>query len=199
MYVFTCLRVCEVRCCTSCVCAARSVCTFLSRTRDTECMITKESTPPFPDGSDHALSRPFLPTSPEKHERVPRLPLSPLMLPRSDCPVGFSQTRSSLKVSQPCGLKNDPLCSRPLRASSHLENRERATSALPTVSGGLRGFTRRLHLSCTAEAFTCPTTLDRPSRLDFLRSCLWDSVPGVPDSFVEFPPLLRCLFLPRVH
>ena len=37
--------------------------------------------------------------------------------------MGFSQTRNSLKVSQPCGLKNDLLCSRPLRACSHLENR----------------------------------------------------------------------------
>ena len=62
-------------------------------------------------------------------------------------PFGCSQTRNSLKVSQPCGLKNDLLCSRPLRACSHLENRERAAHALPTVSGGLRGFTRRLHLS----------------------------------------------------
>ena len=89
----------------------------------------------------HSL-RPSLPTPPESHERVPRRPLSPLMLLRSDCPVGFSQTRSSLKVSQPCGLKNDLWYSRPLRSCNHLENRERATSALPTVSGGLRGFAR---------------------------------------------------------
>ena len=38
--------------------------------------------------------------------------------------MGFSQTRNSLKVSQPCGLKNNFLCSGPLRACSHLENRE---------------------------------------------------------------------------
>ena len=42
--------------------------------------------------------------------------------------MGFSQTRNSLKVSQPCGLKNDLLCSRPLRACSHLENRELSCS-----------------------------------------------------------------------
>ena len=31
-------------------------------------------------------------------------------------PLADSQTRCPLEISQPCGLKNDLLCSRPLRA-----------------------------------------------------------------------------------
>ena len=90
------------------------------------------------------------------------------MLLRSDCPAGFSQTRSSLKVSQPCGLKNDLLCSRPLRAYSHLEHRDASRSGIahcvrwvarlyqkPSLSchrwvmtGQDDWTSRRLHLSC---------------------------------------------------
>ena len=38
-------------------------------------------------------------------------------------PLADSQTRCPLEISQPCGLKNDLLCSRPLRACSHLCSR----------------------------------------------------------------------------
>ena len=99
----------------------------------------------------------FLSTSPESQERVRRLLLSPLLLLRSDCPVGFSQTRNSLKVSQPCGLKNDLLCSRPLRACSHLENRQLSRSG------------RLCQVGCATvpEDFTCPLSLDETGKFDW--------------------------------
>ena len=103
----------------------------------------------------------FLSTSPESHERVPRLRLSPLMLLRSD--VGFSQTRNSLKVSQPCGLKNDLLCSMPLRACSHLENRELSCSGKTSLV--LCRWVTQASSTGLPKAFSCPATLDRPGRL----------------------------------
>ena len=84
-------------------------------------------------------------------------------------PSADSQTRNSLKVSQPCGLKNDLLCSMPLRACSHLENRERVAPAEPTVSGGLRNFTSNPHYPVnrwvmTGQVLTgLPDTLTIPS------------------------------------
>ena len=110
----------------------------------------------------HSL-RPFLPTTPEWQERVPRLHLSPLMLLRSDCPVGFSQTRNSL-------------CSRPLRACSHLENRELSHFCIAhcvwwvawlyqKTSLVLSRWMRQASSTGLPEAFTCPATLDRPGRL----------------------------------
>ena len=67
------------------------------------------------------------------------------------------ESRNSLEVSQSCGLKKRPLvqqtssgpaatCAADLFGpSSHLENRERVAPAEPTVSGGLRNFTRSHH------------------------------------------------------
>ena len=125
--------------------------------------------------------------------------------------MGFSQTRNSLKVSQPCGLKNDLLCSKPLRACSHLENRELSCSGrahrvrwgcatLPEdftcpVSLGDTGQvgpgTRSLHLSChtgQARSTEICTNNQKPSLarstglFELLAACLL------------FPPLLRIMF-----
>ena len=89
--------------------------------------------------------------------------------------MGFSQTRNPLKVSQPRGLKNDLLCSRPLWACSHLENRElshfciahcvrwvarlyQKTSLVPYR------WVRQASSTGLPEAFTCPVPLNRPGR-----------------------------------
>ena len=90
--------------------------------------------------------------------------------------MGFSQTRNSLKVSQPCGLKNDLLCSRPLRACSNLENRELSHFCIAhcvrwvawlyqEISLVLSRWMRQASSTALPEAFTCPATLDRPGRL----------------------------------
>ena len=105
-------------------------------------------------------SRPSLLGFPGEHGRVPRRILSPPMLLVLTALCADSQTRCPLEVSQPCGLKNGLLCCRPLRARQSLvqltslgqavtwSTVTRVALAEPTVSGGLRDFTRRLHLSC---------------------------------------------------
>ena len=95
---------------------------------------------------------------------------------RSDCPVGFSQTRNSLKVSQPCGLKNDLLCSRPSRACRHLENSKLGHLRIAHCVRWVAWLYQKTSLvlyhwvtqaSSTGlrEAFTRPATLDKPGRL----------------------------------
>ena len=108
------------------------------------------------------------------------------MLLRSDCPVGFSQTRNSLKVSQPW-LENDLLSSRPLWACSHLENRELSCSGrahcvrwvaqlYQKTSLVLSRWMRQASSTGRPEAFTCPATLDRT---------------GLPEAFICPVPLDR--------
>ena len=74
------------------------------------------------------------------------------------------ESRNSFEVSQSCGLKNDHLCSRPLRVA--------ATCAADFSSGP--AVTRRTVNGCYGRAhcatglpedFTCPVTLDGPVRL----------------------------------
>ena len=118
MYVCVCSRVyVSVRCG-----AARSRCAppFLQSAWSQRSLLT-----PFPNGSDHALSLPVSSHFPGVAREGPEA--APLTSPASTfwlSPSADSQTRNSLKVSQSCGLKNDLLCSKPLRACSHLENRE---------------------------------------------------------------------------
>ena len=162
-------------------------------------------------------TRPSLLGFPDKHGRVPRQLLSPPMLLFGLSPMADSQTRCPLEVSQPCGLENDLLCCRPLRAWQSLVQQTSSGPAvtlmhrdvsrssrahcvrwvarlyqMPSLSyhrwvmTGLDNWTsRRHHLSRTLwtgqyiwapEAFTCPVTLDRPGRLDFVkttRSLYW--------------------------
>ena len=119
-------------------------------------------------------------------------------------PLADSQTRCPLEISKPCGLKNDLLCSRPLRAYSHLEHRDVSRSGRahcvrwvarlfqkPSLSrhrwvmtGQDDWTSRSLHSPISdgpgrlgARSLHSPVSLDRPGRLDFLRSCLWDLVP----------------------
>ena len=89
----------------------------------------------------------------------------------------------------------------PLWACSHVENRERATSALPTVSGWVAWLDQKTSLvlsrwvtqaSSTGlpEAFTCPATLDRPGRLggrSLHSSCLTGQArsTGLPEAFTR--------------
>ena len=87
-------------------------------------------------------------------------------------------------VSQPCGLKNDLLRSKPLCACSRLKNRD---SSRPRIDHRVRWVVQLyqktslilyrwvVQASSTGlpEAFTCPATLDRPGRLDLSRSSLW--------------------------
>ena len=168
---------------------------------------------PFPNGSDHALF-PSVPCRPPQGSMrgsrgypshlscfyvlaVPlrltaRLGNSLCSRPlRANSHLENRESRNSLEVSQSCGLKKRPLvqqtssgpaatCAADLFGpSSHLENRERVAPAEPTVSGGLRNFTRRLRLSSSRwvgqasstglpEAFTRPAALGRPGRLDFV-------------------------------
>ena len=56
---------------------------------------------PLPKGVSMHSSRPVLVDLPKSRERVPRLHFSPSAPLHSDCPVGSSQTRISLEVSQP--------------------------------------------------------------------------------------------------
>ena len=92
-----------------------------------------------------------------------------MMLLRSDCPVGW---------------KNDLLCSRPLRACSHLENRELSCSGRAHCVRWVAQLYQKTSLvlcrwvtqaSSTGlpDAFTCPTAFGWPGRLDFLRTCLF--------------------------
>ena len=83
----------------------------------------------------------------------------------------------------PCGLKNDLLCSRPLRACSHLENCELSRFCIAhcvrwvaqlhqKTSFVLSRWMRQASSTELPEAFTCPATLDRPVRLDFQKPSL---------------------------
>ena len=88
----------------------------------------------------------------------------------------FSQTRNSHKVSQPCGLKDGLLCSRPLWACSHLENRELSHFCIAhcvrwvarlyqKTSLVLYRWVTQARPTGLPEACTCPATLDRPNDL----------------------------------
>ena len=101
--------------------------------------------------------------------------------------LGERESRNSLKVSQSCGLKNDLLCSRPLRAQQPLVQQTSSGPAVTwrTVNELLRqsplcqvgcatfpeDFTRpyrwviRASATGLPEDFTCPVTLDGPVRL----------------------------------
>ena len=125
---------------------------------------------PLPDGSDHALFPSASCRPPQNRTRGSRGYTS--HLPR----LLHSQTRNSLKVSQPCGLKNDLLCNRPLRACSHLEHRELSCSGRAHCVTWVAQLYQKTSLvlcrwvtqaSSTGlpEAFTCPATLDKPGRL----------------------------------
>ena len=133
------------------------------------------------------------------------------MLLRSNCTVGFSQTRSSLKVSQPCGLKNDLLCSKPLWACSHLENRDASRSGIahcvrwvaqlqqqPSLSHLFRWWQARIWLDFQKPSLSHLFRWARSTGLETLSleslTRFGDAVPGVADSLVEFP-LLRAASL----
>ena len=124
--VYVCMHVC-VHCASvsvqrsvahECVRAARSQCPrqcVFFRTGEIECMFAESSLTPFPKGANMHSSCPtgfYLAWCSTSGSRG--FSSSPLVLLRSDCPVGFSQTRNSLKVSQPCGVKNDLWRSKPL-------------------------------------------------------------------------------------
>ena len=150
MYVCMCSRACVTEmwwCCAPRVRAARSQCTSLfyadGRRREHDhckaqgrlCDTSLLSL----TGVIMPSSRPFLVDLPRVAREGPEA--TPLTSHASTfwlSPSADSQTRNSLKVSQPCGLKNDLLCSRPLRACSHLENREPRNSLKVSQSCGLK-------------------------------------------------------------
>ena len=115
-------------------------------------------------------------------------------------PLADSQTRCPLEISQPCGLKNDLLCSRPLRAYSHLEHRDVSRSGRAHCVRWVARLYQKPSLSChrwvmtgqddwtsrslhsplslceigqfdwTSRSLHSPVTLDRPGRLDFVKT-----------------------------
>ena len=90
MHVLTFLGVCEVRCCTFVrVCWTPSACTslFTDKGVQSACSLKSLLTLSPKGTSMHSYNIFF--SSPELRESVPRLPLSPLTLLRSDCPVGL--------------------------------------------------------------------------------------------------------------
>ena len=122
--------------------------------------------------------------------------------------MGFSQTRNSLKVSQPCGLKNDLLCSKPLRAFSHLENRELNHSCIAHCVRWVAWLYQKTSLvlsrwmrqaRSTGLCVQIARSLHSSNRFRLARSTglfetlslesltrFWDSVPGVSDSSHPF-------------
>ena len=126
MSMFMCLSVSAVPCNTVLVCAARSWCDDLFF-MDGGCRVhdrKRVNYLPSLTGAIMHPSRPSLLGFPGESWKGPEAtPLtshaSLFWLP----PLADSQTRCPLEISQPCGLKNDLLCSRPLRAYSHLCSR----------------------------------------------------------------------------
>ena len=135
------------------------------RTGDVECIIT--------------LRTVSLRPPPEQQERGPEA--TPLTSCLYVLTALWASVRlgTALKVSEPCGLKNELLRSKLLWPAVAWSTVRRTVPALPTVSGGLRGFTRRLHLSYIAgchrpvllffqKPSLVPAALGRPGRLDFV-------------------------------
>ena len=91
-------------------------------------------------------SRPFL-VDPPAREGPEASPLTSHASCFLTVPSADRQTRNSLKVSQPCGLRNDLVRSKPAVAWRTVK---RAALALPTESGGLRDFTSSLHYPVVA-------------------------------------------------